>query len=199
MSKQIIDIKDVIKYFDDKANIWDQNTINNDKVINTILDNAKISSEKKVLDVACGTGVLFPYYLERNVKEVIAIDISKNMTRIAESKCDNHIIKVINDDINNYETDIKYDCIVVYNAFPHFIDQEALISKLSKLLKKDGYLTIANSISRDNLNKLHNNIMNISYPLMPINELALMCSKYLKIEKMISNDEMYQIVGKLID
>jgi demethylmenaquinone methyltransferase/2-methoxy-6-polyprenyl-1,4-benzoquinol methylase len=39
-----------------------------------------------VLDVACGTGVLFPDYLARNVKSVTGIDLSPAMIDVAKVK-----------------------------------------------------------------------------------------------------------------
>lgn len=39
-----------------------------------------------VLDVACGTGVLIPDYLERGAAQVTAIDIAPEMVRIAREK-----------------------------------------------------------------------------------------------------------------
>ena len=43
-----------------------------DSKMNEILDVAKISSGKSVLDIACGTGVMIDYYIERNVSKVTA-------------------------------------------------------------------------------------------------------------------------------
>ena len=44
--------------------------------ISTILDYAGIEAGP-FLDVACGTGVLFPYYLARDVKQITGVDISR--------------------------------------------------------------------------------------------------------------------------
>ena len=59
----MIDQKDVISFFDRCAPGWDAEMIRNEPVIRTILDNAGIRAGVDVLDVACGTGVLFPDYL----------------------------------------------------------------------------------------------------------------------------------------
>ena len=52
--------QDVIDYFDRCAPIWDAEMIKNDEIIGKILDNAEIGEGCDILDVACGTGVLFP-------------------------------------------------------------------------------------------------------------------------------------------
>ena len=48
-------------------------------IIGKILDGAGVAAGKDVLDVACGTGVLFPDYLQRQVGSLTAIDISPEM------------------------------------------------------------------------------------------------------------------------
>ena len=55
--------EEVIRFFDRLAPDWDNSIVRNDDVITAILDNAKVTEGKDVLDVACGTGVLIPYYL----------------------------------------------------------------------------------------------------------------------------------------
>ena len=56
----MIERSDVISFFDRCAPNWDAEMIRNEPVIRTILDNAGIRAGMDVLDVACGTGVLFP-------------------------------------------------------------------------------------------------------------------------------------------
>ena len=69
--------KDSIKeFFDSIAPKWDNEPIADKKILDIILDNGGIRENIDILDVACGTGVLFPYYLERNVKSITAIDNS---------------------------------------------------------------------------------------------------------------------------
>ena len=78
--------QDVIEFFDRVAASWDADMIKNDAIIGKILDNAEVEAGHHVLDVACGTGVMFPYYLERGVASVTGIDISPEMAKIAGEK-----------------------------------------------------------------------------------------------------------------
>ena len=71
--------QDVIEFFDRCAPSWDADMIKNDVTIGKILDNAEIEAGQDILDVACGTGVMFPYYLLRGVASVTGIDISPEM------------------------------------------------------------------------------------------------------------------------
>ena len=60
--------------------------IKSDTIIGRILDNAEVGPGMDVLDVACGTGVMFDYYLGRGVSSVTGIDISPEMAKIAAEK-----------------------------------------------------------------------------------------------------------------
>ena len=75
----MIDKKEVIEFFDKCAPGWDACMIRNDDIIQMILDNAGVKKDSRVLDVACGTGVLIPDYLSRDVSAVTAIDISSEI------------------------------------------------------------------------------------------------------------------------
>ena len=91
--------KDIIAFFDRCAPSWDAEMVKDDEIIDTILKNVEVKEGQHVLDVACGTGVMFDYYLERNVASVTGIDISPEMAKIAESKyADNPKITVVCDD-----------------------------------------------------------------------------------------------------
>ena len=72
-------------FFDKAASSWDEEMIKDDLIIETILDNARVEKGNTVLDVACGTGVMIPYYLKREALPT-GIDLSKKMVEIASNK-----------------------------------------------------------------------------------------------------------------
>ncbi len=188
--------EDIKEFFDKLAPTWDIDMIKNEEVIKIILDNALVFGGKDILDVACGTGVLIEDYLKRDINKITAVDLSSEMIKVAESKYKSDKVKFICDDILDFNDDEKYDCIVVYNAFPHFIDGEELIKHLSTLLKEGGTLSIAHGMSRDKINKHHEGSANaVSNELMDAEELAKIMNKYLIVKDVISNDLMYQVVG----
>ena len=191
-----MDKKDVIEFFDSCASGWDSNMVRNEAVISRILDHAGIEAGKDVLDVACGTGVLFPDYLKRNVKSLTGIDISPKMAEIAKSKFSDENIFVVCGDVEEFSFDKKFDAIVVYNAFPHFPNPERLIAKLSKIVKQGGTVTVAHGMSRKMLEKHHSGAAkSVSIGLISEDELADIFGRYLKVTVKISDDEMYQVVG----
>lgn len=189
--------QDVIKFFDYCASSWDAKMIRNESVINTILDHGGVSTGCTVLDVACGTGVLFPDYLHRNVKSVTAVDISPEMTRIASRKYPGSPIHVICGDIETLTFEQKFDCCMVYNAFPHFPDPEHLVSTLAFHLAPGGILSVAHGMSRERINHHHEgSASKVSIGLLSEQELAHIFSKYLEVTTVISNETMYQVCGR---
>ena len=194
----MIDKSEVISFFDRLAPEWDANMVTYDIVINIILDNAGVKCGRDIHDVACGTGVLFPYYMSRNIGSLTAIDISPKMIEIAKGKFKNTDIDIICGDVEIYDFKKKFDSIVVYNAFPHFKDAEVLISGLSGKLKPGGTLTIAHGMSRDKINSHHKGTASkVSNGLMPAEELKIIFDKYLTVGTVISDDTMYQVAGVL--
>ena len=189
--------KDIIEFFDRCAPSWDAEMIKSDNLIETILDNAEVSEGQHVLDVACGTGVMFDYYLKRNVASVTGIDISPEMARIAEGKfADDPRVTVICGDVEDVVFDRKFDRIVVYNAFPHFPNPKRLIKRLASLLKDEGRMTIAHGMSRAAIDNHHSgSASKVSNGLMAADHLKKLFDPHFDVEIMISNDRMYQVSG----
>ena len=193
----MIETKEVIEFFDRLAPGWDAEMIRSDAVINTILDNAEVTEGKDVLDVACGTGVLIPDYLKRNAASVTGIDISPKMAGIARKKFKQERVTILCGDVETTAFDRQFDCIVVYNAFPHFPDPERLIRTLSDLLKPGGTLTVAHGMSREKIDAHHHGTAShVSNGLMPADNLAVIFGKHLTVTTVISDERMYQVVGK---
>ena len=188
---------DVIEFFDRYAPSWDSEMIKNDHIINTILDHAEITEKMHVLDVACGTGVMFPYYLERGVSSVTGIDISSEMVKIAARKfAGESRIQVICGDVEEIKLNQKFDAVVVYNAFPHFPNPQNLIKTLTSVLKEGGRLTIAHGASREVIDNHHKGAASkVSNGLMRAEDLMKLFEPYFEVEVMISNRRMYQVSG----
>ncbi len=91
--------REVIEFFDRCAPGWDAGTIRDDEKIGFILDMAGIKPGISVLDVACGTGVLFPDYLARGVSRVTGVDISPEMAHIAVTKLRDPRVEVLCGDV----------------------------------------------------------------------------------------------------
>ena len=187
--------QDVISFFDRLAPQWDADMIRNDDIIGKILDAAQVTAGADVLDVACGTGVLFPDYLARDVRTLTAVDISPEMVKIAREKFPQ--VQVYCADVEEVDLGKRFDCVVVYNAFPHFPNPERLIAVLSDMLKPGGTLTVAHGMSRAEIDHHHEGSASaVSVGLMHEDELAAIFAKYLQVTVKISDERMYAVCGK---
>lgn len=186
--------KDIAAFFDRCAPWWDEDMIRNEELIAAILNNGGIKEGIHVLDVACGTGVLFPDYLKRGAASVTGIDISPEMAKIAQSKFPE--VKVICGDVEKVEFDRQFDAVMVYNAFPHFPDPAHLIRVLAGLVKPGGKLSVAHGMSRDALTSHHSGrASTVSIDLLHEKELAAIFEPYFDVDVVISTDQMYQVSG----
>ena len=186
--------QEVIRFFDRCAPSWDVGLVRNEAVISAILDNAGVKAGVDVLDVACGTGVLFPDYLKRGVASLTAIDISPEMVKLARQKYPK--VCVLCGDVEQTVFDQCFDVIMIYNAFPHFPDPAGLIRRLSGLLRPGGRLSIAHGMSRAALDAHHSGSAHaVSMRLLPEEEVRALMAPYLDVDVVISDDRMYQVCG----
>ena len=140
---------------------------------------------------------MIPDYLKRRVASVTGIDISPKMAEIAKAKFPQPEVTILCGDVETTDFGRQFDCIVVYNAFPHFPDPERLIKNLSGLLKPGGTLTIAHGMSREKIDAHHHgSAHHVSNGLMRADALASIFKKHLTVTTMISDDQMYQVVGR---
>lgn len=189
-----MDKTEVIQFFNMRASSWDRHIIRNEGVIAAILDYGGIKAGVDVLDVACGTGVLFPDYLKRHVASLTGIDISAEMVKYAQGKFPN--VNVICGDAETAVFTQKFDCVMIYNAFPHFSNPCNLIQILEACLKDGGRLTIAHGMSREEVNQHHHNkAENVSLELMHEEELAALLAPWFIVDTKISDDEKYIVSG----
>lgn len=186
--------QDVIEFFDRCADGWDLTNHKDPVIMSKLLDYAGIKQGISVLDVGCGTGVMFPFYQERGVGLLTAVDISSGMVRVAREKYPHH--NIVCADVETLSFSQKFDAVVVFNAFPHFGNPENLIKVLSGFLKEGGRLTVCHDMSRAELDRLHaHNAGKVSMGLMHEDELEKLFNNYLKCDIKISDEEKYVVSG----
>ncbi len=183
----------IAAFFDKVASGWDFNQERNESAITFILDKGDIVKGKRILDVACGTGILFPDYMQRGVS-VTGVDISKEMLKIAKEKFP--CVELICADAEEYTFDEDYDAVMIYNAFPHFPNPEELIKNLAKALPVGGRFTVAHGLSEKELEKCHSTVAkDISLPLPSKEKLKDMMSELFYVDVTISDEEKYIVSG----
>ncbi len=191
-----MDQKQVKAFFDALAGGWDATLVRNEAVIRTILDNARIAQGQRVLDVACGTGVLVGDYLARGVASVTGIDLSPNMIAVAKEKYHDARVEFICEDVEQAQFDAQFDRVMLYNAFPHFPEPARLVAVLAKHLKTGGILSIAHGMSREKINQHHNGSASaVSMGLIEAEALKELFLPYFDVDICISDDTMYQVSG----
>ena len=185
--------EDVITFFDRIAPSWDNEQVRNETVIDFILEKGGIKENSNILDVACGTGVLFPDYISRGAS-VTGIDISSEMVKIAREKFPH--INVLCGDAETCQFDGKFDAVMIYNAFPHFDNPEELIKNLCSCMKAGGRFSVAHGISAAELERCHSGAASaISRKLPECDELAAMMAPFFEVDVMISDERMYMVSG----
>lgn len=192
----MIDKRDVIAFFDRCAPDWDAGMVRHEPVIQAILDNAGVGPGMSVLDVACGTGVLFPDYLARGAV-VTGIDISPEMARIAAEKfAGEPRVRVLCGDVEETAFPEQFDVVMVYNAFPHFPDPARLIPRLAGLVKPGGRLSVAHGMSRAAIDSHHSGAAHpVSNGLMHEDALRALLTPYCDVDVCVSDERMYQVAG----
>lgn len=113
------------------------------KVFKDILCRNMILKENStVLDIACGNGTLLKMLSEIQDIQGYGIDISDGMVENAIKNCTDMIFKVAGCEDIPFESGF-FDTLTVCAAYHHFPDIKSFAIEASRVLKKDGYLYIA--------------------------------------------------------
>lgn len=196
MLKTSLNTSEIISYFDDKAPDWDACNKARPEKIQKILDLAQIHAGMRVLDVACGTGILFPYYLSREVTQIEGVDISQKMIERAREKFSDPRIKLQTLDIEKATFKNQFERVMVFNALPHFKSPGQVIESLSRFTKIGGRLTIAHDMGREALNTVHyKKARSVSVGLISETELIHILSPYYQVDVSLCDAHLYVISG----
>lgn len=193
MSNSSLDKDTIINFFNEKSFSWDiENTVDYN-ILDLIFDNGSFINNKSLLDIGCGTGILFDYYLAHNASSITGIDLSNNMIDRAKEKYPN--IELVCADACSVSLDKQYDLIVIYNTLPHIYNIYRLFDNCKKHLKIGGYIIVAFGQCMKETNNIHNSLKErVSNPLMPIEDLANIMANYFSVVNCISNNDRYEII-----
>ena len=183
--------EDVKQFFDEIAfNYAHEDT----SLIDELLDSMYFSTCKRILDLACGKGIISKKLAERNNGEVIALDLSSEMIKYAKDRVNDPRVTFINQDYYSFNAD-PFDAIICFDAFPHFLDVEGFVEKTNQLLKDDGLLVIAHDIGRGMLNTHHKQqAMGISRRLKTPEEEMIPFLKYFKPIELTESENYYKLI-----
>ena len=189
---------DIKNFFESIAPHWDDMECVPPARIQALLSKVRIEKGERVLDVACGTGIITKKLATLSETKVLGIDLSPKMIEIAKNK--NSGETCIEFQVADFtETDFKeaYDVVVIYNAFPHFLEVARLEEALWKALRQGGRFAILHSLSRKELALHHANVPDtVSRRLMSPEEESKAFLDRFEILEASESDSHYCIVGK---
>jgi len=145
-----------------------------------------------IADVGCGKGVMFEHLLKTDPLKIYAIDVSGEMIRHAKALYNDERIEYIHGDF--YMTALPMlDAVVFFNSYPHFLDKIELAKKVSDLIRKNGMLIIAHSLSKEEINGCHTGerVSALSVPLENAEAEAAKYAEYFSLEHFVDSEEMY--------
>ena len=186
----------VKEFFDERADNWNDYQTETLNDLKALLALVPLKKGMRVLDLACGTGIISELLQSITESKVTAIDISDSMIKNAIK---GHAGADIDFKVANFYEydDSPFDAIVCFNAYPHFLDVDGFVNKAYSLLKKDGYLVILHSMGRVCLDKHHAAFAaNVSRHLKtPKDEYVSYKDKFI-LEKEIDTDSKYLMLLK---
>ncbi len=186
------DKQSVAAYFDCLAADWDEANTYSDAAISQILDLAEIRPGVHILDVACGTGILFPAYLQRGAASVTGVDFSPGMIARAKTKFRQPEVHLIRADILACRFDRPFDRCMVCNALPYFASPASLLRRLAGCVKPGGRITLAHCLWKAST---RHQACPHSFPLPEPANLARMMAPWFLVDVQISGRETYVVSG----
>jgi ubiquinone/menaquinone biosynthesis C-methylase UbiE len=100
-------------------------------------------AERRVLDVACGTGFGVRILLDGGTRHVIAADYSEEALKITSALATSATSVVRLDGTNLPFPDASIDAISSFETVEHIPDWEAFVSELRRVLKPDGVMVMS--------------------------------------------------------
>ncbi len=141
--------------FDKKAGEWDKNPVHHERSISIaegIAGSLRFTPDMRAMEYGAGTALL-SFLLQDHFREIVLIDSSSEMTRMANEKIQSAGItkmKALHFDLEQHELkNENFDFIMTQMVLHHVMDVEGIIKKFYALLKPGGYLAIADLYPED--------------------------------------------------
>lgn len=118
----------------------------------TLVRLAGISPGQTILVPGCGSGLLNPAIAEQIGSEgiVVSCDVSAQMIRrLRKRKLPKNVVSLVASPRSLPVQDEFFDCVFCVNAFHLFADKAQCLKEFQRVLKKQGYLFIADHDQED--------------------------------------------------
>ena len=162
-----MDKQKIAAFFDDRAAAWDQNErpeVYN--IVKIIIDKIAPAPAAKILDIGCGTGILYPFLKAYKPAEILHIDVSEGMLEQFRKKHPH--ANLLRADFETAALEENYfDYIIAYNVFPHFTDKQKVFDNAMRFLRPGGSFYIVHSMTREELQRVHGSNNQTKKDLLP--------------------------------
>lgn len=102
-----------------------------------------IGSNKKILDVGCGSGLLGQALKNKN-NYVIGLDLSEQAISLAKSRLNEaYICDITNQENLNFLEKNSFDYIIFADVLEHLYNPEKILKNFSNLLKPGGHIIVS--------------------------------------------------------
>ncbi|GMQ64456.1 class I SAM-dependent DNA methyltransferase [Vallitalea maricola] len=186
-----MEIKNNKEYFNNQYKEW-INTVDENKlrIMKKSIELLNIDKNHKILDVACGIGVLYPLLKDIPVKDYMAIDISEKMLEEFAKRYCNVKMKLYNFE-EPIKLDEEFDYIIIFNSIPHFENLNGVFLNARNNLKHGGKLSIIHTRTRLGISEHHKKIgYSLGRDAIPKDStLKTLCDKYrFQIDKILDDE-----------
>lgn len=141
----------------------------NEQVLARIQGAAALTSHMRVLDVACGPGIV-SQALAHNARNIVAYDITPTMLIRARQRCVDAGLTNVHPALGQAEIlpfgDDTFDVVVTRSAIHHFPDPATVIAEMARVTQPSGHLVIVDVVASENAEEatLHNALETIRDP-----------------------------------
>lgn len=148
------------RYFNGLAKDWNSRQSERDVKIYKLLSYLDVKRCNAILDIGCGTGVLFPFLtkLTQGQAKIFAIDFAECMAREAAQKnypsvnvlcgCARHLPFLDN----------SIDLVIAFHVIPHIQGKTLALKECWRVLKPCGELAIIHLHGSQEINAIHEEI-----------------------------------------
>lgn len=150
------------EFFDSLAAEWDLNFTAEDlERLQNIVNKLEFAEGMTVLDLGCGTGILFDM-LRRKVGKsgsITGVDFSFQMAQKAHRNFPFDNVNVVDADaINLPFADSTFDAAIAFASFPHFSDQKRAVEETHRVLKDKSPFYVIHLTSSKELSEVHQRV-----------------------------------------
>jgi ubiquinone/menaquinone biosynthesis C-methylase UbiE len=144
-------------YFNAIAAEWDNGEIDTYGTLKDLLSQLQLEKTHAVLDLGCGTGVLFPLLRQLTLgrTKLFAVDFAHRMTLEAARKSHRSFRILCGCAQHLPFSDDTFDRIIAFHVFPHIHHKVQALQECRRVMRPGGKLGIIHLHSSHEINSIH--------------------------------------------